>query len=269
MLGAPVSSRKMLALDANKETVIREMQGDERSRYYFGENVGLLVLRPWYPCVNTPGHQANMQTYHFPVRLKFVEQPFDDLPFHESPDSNRGWNVKQWQRCAQELQEEGVRAIVAGCGLTGMIQSHLQSVVEIPIFTSTLLYVPEIVAALPEGKRLGVITVGESFLRGHDNALFSECGIDEDTMPLAIAGMYESEWADEWITMAAENYDPDVVGGALVKVAKKLVADYPDTGSILIECTDMPPWSDAVREATGLPVFDPVDMVRRVNAECR
>ena len=50
-------------------------------------------------------------------------------------------------------------------------------------------------------------------------------------------------------------------------VAKKLVDDYPDVGSILIECTDMPPWSDAVREATGLEVFDPVDMVRLVNAK--
>ena len=267
MLFDSVSRRKMLTLDENRETVTREMVGDERSRYYFGENVGLLVFRPWYPCVTTPGHQANMQTYDFPVRLKFVEQPFDDVPFHESPDSNRGWNVAEWQRRAQELQEEGVRAIVCGCGLTGMIQSRIQSVVEIPVFSSTMLYVPEIVTALPDGKRLGVITVGESFLRAHNNALFRECGIDEEAMPLAVAGMYESEWVDEWTTMAADDYDPEIVGGALVRVAKKLVADCPDIGSILIECTDMPPWSDAVREATGLPVFDPVDMVRRVNAE--
>ena len=51
------------------------------------------------------------------------------------------------------------------------------------------------------------------------------------------------------------------------EVLKLLVEKYPDIGSILIECTDMSPWSDKVREATGLPVFDPVDMVKRVNSE--
>lgn len=263
-----VSKRSRLELDLQtRETVTREMTGQDRSRYYFGENVGLLVFRPWYPCVATPGHQANMQSYDFPVRLKFVEQPFDDLPFHDSPDSRRGWNVPEWQQRALELQEEGVRAIVCGCGLTGSMQSYLQSAVEIPVYTSTMLFVPELVAQLPAGERLGIITVGESFLRAHDNALFSECGINENSMPLAIAGMYESQWADDWTTMACDDYDPDVVGGALVNVAKKLVADHPDTGAILIECTDMPPWSNAVREATGLPVFDPVDLVKRINAE--
>ena len=243
------------------------MSGDECSCYYYGENVGMLVFRPWYPCVSMPGHQANMQSYDFPVRLKFVEQPFDSVPFHESADTMRGWNVPEWQKRAVELQEEGVRAIVCGCGLTGSIQSYLQSVVEIPVYTSTMLYVPELVATLPEGKRLGVLTVGESFLRAHDNALLYECGLDEDTMPLVVAGMYESAWVDDWSTMASDDFDPDRVGGALVNVAKKLVADYPDVGRILIECTDMPPWSDAVREATGLEVFDPADMVRRVSAQ--
>ena len=163
-----VSRRARLELDqATKETITREMVGDERSRYYYGENVGLLVFRPWYPCIAQVGHQANMQTYDFPVRLKFVEQPFDSVPFHESDDSHRGWNVEEWQRRAQELQEEGVRAIVCGCGLTGSMQSMLQASVEIPVYTSSMLFVPELAAQLPEGQRLGVITVGESFLRAH------------------------------------------------------------------------------------------------------
>ena len=95
--------------------------------------------------------------------------------------------------------------------------------------------------------------------------MFRECGID-DSIPLAIAGMYESDQVDKWVTMASDEYDPSVLEEAVVNVAKKLVSDYPDLGLILFECTDMPPYADAVREATGLPVFDPVDMVKRVNA---
>lgn len=259
--------RTRLEVDPDsKETVMREMEGEERSNYYYGENVGLLVFRPWYPCIAAKGHQANMQSYDFPVRLKFVDQPFDSVSFHDSPDNNRGWNVSEWQRRAVELQEEGVRAIVCGCGLTGSLQSMLQSVVDVPVYTSSMLYVSELADSLPAGKRLGILTVGESFLRAHDNVLFSECGIDEATMPIAIAGMYESDQVDKWSTMASDDFNPAVVEDALVTVAKKLVADYPDIDMLLFECTDMPPYAEAVRRATGLPVFDPVDMVKRVNA---
>lgn len=265
MTSTSVTTRTLLELDLETlETISREMVGDERSRYYFGENVGLLVFRPWYPCIAQPGHQANMRSYDFPVRLKFVEQPFDSVPFHESDDEHRGWNLEEWQRRALELQEEGVRAIVCGCGLTGSIQSALQSAVEIPVYTSSMLFVPELAAQLPEEKRLGILTVGESFLRAHDNALFRECGID-DSIKLAIAGMYESDQIDKWLTMASDDFDPSVLEEAVVNVAKTLLSDYPDIGMFLFECTDMPPYAEAVRRATGLPVFDPVDMVKRVN----
>ena len=33
---------------------------------------------------------------------------------------------------------------------------------------------------------------------------------------------------------------------------------YPNARAILMECTELPPYSDAVRHATGLPVFDAI-----------
>ena len=33
---------------------------------------------------------------------------------------------------------------------------------------------------------------------------------------------------------------------------------YPQTRAILLECTELPPYSDAIRHATGLPVFDAI-----------
>lgn len=35
---------------------------------------------------------------------------------------------------------------------------------------------------------------------------------------------------------------------------------HPDIGAIVLECTDLPPFSAAIRRATGLPVFDIVTM---------
>ena len=41
-----------------------------------------------------------------------------------------------------------------------------------------------------------------------------------------------------------------------------LVARHPDIAAIVLECTNMPPYADAVRAATGLPVHDITTLVR-------
>ena len=42
------------------------------------------------------------------------------------------------------------------------------------------------------------------------------------------------------------------------KKAKAVIAQYPALRCFLFECTELPPYSDAVRAATGLPVFDAI-----------
>lgn len=254
-----------LTLDPVKhEPVLREMTDEERPLYYFGEAVGILLFRPWYYCIPTQGHVSYAPTYDFPVRFKFVDDPFDPVGFHESSPEKKGWNIDSWIRSAQELQEEGVRAMVGGCGLTGMIQKELAAAIELPVYTSSLLFVPEVHETMAGGRRVGILTVSESQLTAHDRALFAGCDIDE-SIPIAIAGMNESADADTWLTMTTPAYDKKKVEQAVVNTALGLIGDYPDLGAFVLECTDMPPYSDAIRAATGLPVFDAVDMVNRVH----
>ena len=257
--------KTILALDPVKhEPVIREMTEEERPLYYFGEDIGILLFRPWYHCIPTMGHLSYAPTYDFPVRFEFVDDPFDSVGFHESSPENKGWNLQSWISSAKKLQEEGVRAIVVGCGLTGMIQKELAAAVELPLYTSSILFVPEVHETLADGKRVGILTVSEDQLTAHDGALFAGCDVD-DSIPVAVAGMNESADADVWLTMTTPQYAKDKIEQAVVNTAMKLVEDYPDIGAFVIECTDMPPYSDAIRAATGLPVFDPVDMVKRAH----
>ena len=41
----------------------------------------------------------------------------------------------------------------------------------------------------------------------------------------------------------------------MVDAAISFVENHPDLGAILFECTNMPPYSRRVRDATRLPVF--------------
>ena len=257
--------RSRIDLDPHtKETVTRELVGEERALYSFGEHVGLLAFQMWFPSIALKGHQANMKTYDFPVRLKFVPEPFDSVPFHESPDDRRGWNVPQWQRCALELQEQGVRAIVGGCGLTGSIQSAVESVLDIPFYSSTMMFVPQFFHSLEDGRKLAVLTIGERFLRAHDHALFRECGIRPE-WPIVYQGMYESDQVEKWLLMEYEGFRRAEVEDAMITVASRMLEQHPEVSQFIFECTSMSPFSDAVRRATGVPVFCPADMVRHVN----
>lgn len=140
----------------------------------------------------------------------------------------------------------------------------MSAAVEIPVYTSSMLFVPEIHATVANGKRVGILTVSRDQLVGHDRALFEGCDIVND-IPIAIAGMNESKAADIWLTMTTDNFDKAEVEGAVVDTACRLVNDYPDIGALVLECTDMPQYSQAIRTRTGLPVFDAVDMVNRVH----
>ena len=42
----------------------------------------------------------------------------------------------------------------------------------------------------------------------------------------------------------------------LCSLAKDLCQQHPDIKAILLECSDLPPYSAAIQKATGLPVFD-------------
>lgn len=265
MIPPQSAKRRIIELDpVLHEPVVRDMRENERHLYYFGEAVGLLVFQPWYHSISARGHACNAETYDFPVRLKFVFDPFDPAGFHGSSPEWKGFNLPIWIRAAKELQEEGVRAIVCGCGLTGMIQKELSAAVDIPVYTSTMLFVPEGHATVAKGKRVGILTVSRDQLVGHDKALFQSCDIADD-VPIAIAGMNESRVADIWLTMTTASYDEAEVESAVVDTACELVNEYPDIGALVLECTDMPQYTQAIRARTGLPVLDAVDMVNWVH----
>jgi Asp/Glu/hydantoin racemase len=56
--------------------------------------------------------------------------------------------------------------------------------------------------------------------------------------------------------------DEDEARRATVAAAERLLARRPEVRAIVLECTNMPPYADAVRAATGLPVHDITTLVR-------
>jgi Asp/Glu/hydantoin racemase len=55
----------------------------------------------------------------------------------------------------------------------------------------------------------------------------------------------------------------------ILDAGRALVAAHPEVGAIVLECTNMPPYAHALREALGLPVFDIYSLVTWLHAGLR
>jgi hypothetical protein len=73
-----------------------------------------------------------------------------------------------------------------------------------------------------------------------------------------IKGMEGSEHFDRVIMSQAPSHklDPQVICKETLAVVKQFLDDEPSLAALLLECTNLAPYSAAIRETFGLPVFD-------------
>src|SRR5437879_6990382 len=221
----------------------------------FGFTVGILMLDTQFPRI--PGDMGNASTFPFPVRYQRVEGASPDLVVRRGAAGL----LPAFADGARRLEHEGVGAITTNCGFLVKFQRELAAALRAPVFTSSLLLVPLVHRLLPAGRRVGIMTVnagtlGPEHLRG--------AGIGSE-IPIAVVGM---ETAKEFTRMLLGDeleLDIDAAREENVRVARRLVSDYPDVGAIVLECTNMPPYTEAIQRETGLPVFDIVSLVTLVH----
>jgi hypothetical protein len=151
-----------------------------------------------------------------------------------------------------------VGAITTNFGFLVKYQREMAASVSVPVFASSLLLVPLVHRMLAPGRRVGLMTVNASSL-GPEH--LAGAGIPAD-LPLAIAGMEgEKEFTRVMLNDELE-MDVDLAREEHVRVARRLVADHPDIGAIVLECTNMPPYTADIQRETGRPVFDITTLVR-------
>ncbi len=164
----------------------------------------------------------------------------------------------------RSLVRAGVHAITTSCGFLVLFQRELQDALAIPVWTSSLLLLPEIQATLVPGRVTGVVTVdADALTPGH-----LRCARAPDDTP--VEGL--AEGCPFQRTLLEDQAELDVAAArkATVAAAVRLVDRRPDVAAIVLECTNMAPYAQAVRAATGLPVVDITTLVaRRLPKEVR
>jgi Asp/Glu/hydantoin racemase len=133
--------------------------------------------------------------------------------------------------------------------------------VRVPVLTSSLLLVPLVHRMLAPGRRVGILTVNA---RALGNEHLQGAGIGSD-IPLAVAGLEDEKEFTRVLLDDELELDVDRAREEHVRVTRRLLADHPDVGALVLECTNMPPYARDIQRATGLPVFDIVSLVTLVH----
>jgi Asp/Glu/hydantoin racemase len=225
----------------------------------YGFSVGILMLDTRFPRI--PGDMGNASTFDFPVR------------YHRVTGASPDRVVRQGQRellpafveGARVLEREGVRAVTTNCGFLAQFQSELAAAVTVPVFTSSLMLVPLVSRMLPPGRAVGVMTVDASSVRP---AHLEGAGITPD-MRVVIAGLETEKEFTHVLLDDLPTLEVEAARQEHLTVARRLLAEHPEVGAIVLECTNMPPYRPDVQAATGLPVFDITTLVRMVHDATR
>ena len=139
------------------------MQGPKRASTNYGQAIGIIMAESSFP--RPPGDVGNATTFDFPVVYRTVK---GILPPEELVRSGDLTYLPQVIETAQALESEGVRAIVGGCGFLAIFQGELVKAVDIPVFTSTLMFVPALHRTLRQDQKVGILTANTGWLTVDD-----------------------------------------------------------------------------------------------------
>jgi hypothetical protein len=204
--------------------------------------LGVLMLETRFPRVL--GDVGNPASFSMPVRHRVVAGASAQRVVREGDPAL----LQPFIDTARQLVDEGARAITTSCGFLVQFQQAMQAALPVPVWTSSLLKLPELSA--PGVVTVDVLSLGAAHLRA--------AGADP-TVPvvgLATDGHLQRALLDDLPDIDAPRAQADVVDAA-----QRLVARWPAVREIVLECTNMPPYAKAVARATRRPVHHIISLL--------
>ncbi len=224
----------------------------------YGAPLGILMLDARFPRI--AGDMGNALTWPFPVLYRVVKGA---TPSRVVLQGAAGL-LEDFIAAARDLVDQGAEAITTNCGFLSLFQAELSEAVRVPVATSSLVQVPWVQATLPPGKRVGLLTVSASTLTP---AHLAAANVPLDTPVIGTEG--GKEFFRVLIRADKPDLDIALAEADILAAGRALVAAHPDIGAIVLECTNMPPYAAALREALQLPVFDIYSLITWLHAGLR
>ena len=153
-------------------------------------------------------------------------------------------------QAVRHLAGEGVSAITTSCGFLVLLQDELQAASHVLVVSSSLLQVPRV---LQEEGSCGVLTISAQRLGAQ---YLLAAGVASDALRNVVVqgvdpgGEFAASILGNRPAMDLGRAAADVVAAAVT-----LRRRAPHLKTVVLECTNMPPYADQIRDATGLRVL--------------
>ncbi len=155
----------------------------------------------------------------------------------------------------RRLVDRGADAITTTCGFLVLYQKELAAALSVPVGTSSLLQMPLARAMLPKGRSVGVITFSAA---GLGPKLLAAAGAPADT---PVAGLDpKSAMVQDILGRGPATATEDRERTSLA-AANDLKRRAPNLGAVVVECTNVAPYSAAIARRLGVPVYDTITLV--------
>ena len=226
-----------------------EGQFADGGKTVYGASVGILMLDTVFPRI--PGDVGNAGTWPFPVFYRVVQGA---SPQRVVCDRAEGL-LDAFVEAGRQLVADGADGLTTTCGFLALFQEPLSRAVNVPVASSSLMQVPLVQKLLPAGRRVGVMTISSQDLSA-DHLLAA--GAPEDTPVIG------TENGREFSSCILENrtrMDITACRLDLLESGRQLIAEHPDVGAVVLECTNMGPYAADLRRELEIPVFSAVSFI--------
>ncbi len=212
------------------------------------KTIGVLKLNTRFPRLQ--GDIGNPGSFRYPVSYCTVESA---IPANVTVADNLPESLQQaFLAATQKLIDEDVSVITTSCGFLSTLQSQLTSLSHIPVICSSLALLPLLTQVHGSAETIGVLTFNRDTLNSNH---FGK------TQPGCIEGLQTSDHLRKVIEQDLAELDPDISCSEAIAACDRLCKLQPGTRAIVLECTNLSPYKQAIREHTGVAVYDIVDAV--------
>ncbi len=200
--------------------------------------IGVLMLETKFPRpVGDVGHPMTFSN----LGLKAIYQVLPGASPMRVVSPNDPGLLQAFIAAAHELVAQGATLITTSCGFLARYQAAMSEALPVPVITSSLL----LCATLPKPI---VLTINASSLSPE---LLQAAGVPEGTPVIGVPP--ESHFRQQ-ILGNQPTLNPVQAQAELVALVKNLKASHPEAQSLVLECTNMPPYAEALARASSLPV---------------
>lgn len=203
---------------------------------------GVLMLETRFP--RLIGDIGNPEGFESPLIYKTVKDASPERVVREKMPQL----LDPFIQAGRELVGEGAKLLTTSCGFLVLFQQTLEDVLPVPVITSSLLIVPDLITQYGAGS-VGILTISKSSLSEDVlSAANIACGVP-------IASPPEGSVFVDAILGNQIYFDPTSVRNEIIDAATTLKRQHPELKAIVLECTNMAPFQRDIERVTGLAVY--------------